>query len=97
MAGKKKEMQRKKMQAQAILEFVFSFVIVALIFFSCVRSMQWVGFALVRPGLEQDEVKSNPAPDNADTWGWAWNALERPSGELPDLKLVFNGELIKAP
>ena len=87
---------RRRIKAQATLEFVFCFIVVLLIFYSCVKAMQWVGIALVRPSIEHKMITENPPDD--DVWaGYLSNPLKLPKDELPDLDLVFQGDVLNSP
>ncbi len=83
--------------AQATLEFIFCFLVLLLIFYSCVRALQWVGVALVRAVSEQDQVAQNPPNDFDLNPGAIGQPLLQPSGEVPDLRLMFKGQLINDP
>ncbi|MDP8265727.1 MAG: hypothetical protein P9M07_02140 [Candidatus Aceula meridiana] len=45
-----------KRKAQVTLEFVFCFFIVMLIFYSCVKALQWLGKALIGPHYQQSRA-----------------------------------------
>jgi hypothetical protein len=95
----KERKQQKNMimpQAQATIEFAFAFVVAILIFYSCVRVIQWVGVALVNPGLENEASKRNSPADN-DAGSVLGESMGRFSGELPEPDFVFKNNVVHSP
>jgi len=95
MKKEEKNNRLQKKQAQATLEFAFCFIVVMLLFYSCVKAMQWVGIALVRPRIDHQEVMRNPPNDVDVDWGDLMKPLDLPEGELPELDLVYQGNIFK--
>ncbi|MDD3374218.1 MAG: hypothetical protein PHY73_00650 [Candidatus Omnitrophica bacterium] len=81
-------------KAQATLEFVFAFIVVMLIFYSCVKALQWAGIIFVRPIVSNESVKQNPPADNAEWWEFK-DQMTRPSEEIPQLNLIFQESLMQ--
>lgn len=83
--------------AQATLEFAFTFIIVVLMLYGCVRIMQWLGLVLGSPGQKHHQglyslcASDSPSCNVYDQLVAAENA----SGQtLPPLNAVFTGQLI---
>lgn len=86
--------------AQATLEFAFTFLIVVLIIYGCVKVLQWLGLGLGTPsekhyqGLYSQCNTNDPACHPTTQL----SAADEASGHaLPKLNAVFRGELITPP
>ena len=87
---------RRRIKAQATLEFAFCLIVVFLIFYSCIKAMQWVGIALVRPSIEHKMITKNPPNDDVEA-EFLSAPLKQSKDELPELDLVFQGNILNNP
>ena len=84
--------------AQATIEFVFAFMIVALMLYSCVKAMQWLGIALGSPVQNHYQgLYSWPGANNADPTVSPQQQLTAADTAttqgMPKLRLIFTGQL----
>ena len=86
----------KKREAQATLEFVFCILIVFLIFYSCVKAMQWTGKALVKPGTEHQTIWQEAMPGYNSTTKQMQEILDL-EGDLPKADFVYRGNFMNKP
>lgn len=73
------------LSAQVTLEFIFCFLVVLLIFYSCVRALQWFGQAIVAPHHEHRKMHQT-AP--------LTQQMETPSDHYPRIRLIYDDEFL---
>jgi len=73
-------------KGQVTLEFVFCFLIIILIFYSCVKALQWVGITLVKTHREHTLIHQGTT---------ATQQLNNVSDDVPTMQLMYTGRLMK--
>lgn len=92
-------------KAQAAIEFTFAFIVVVVMFYACVKALQWIGVAMIGPvGQHYQGLYSYPpGPDGGASTN---NPRFNPVNQLanvdkktmrPKMKLIFDGKLLKEP
>ncbi|MFA6379298.1 MAG: hypothetical protein WCX16_05930 [Candidatus Omnitrophota bacterium] len=82
--------------AQATIEFAFAFIVLVLIFYGCVRALQWLGIVLLAPSTTHYQgLYSWPgAKDNCSTCSPV-DQLNNVDAKLPKLKVVYPGQVVQ--
>ncbi len=94
--GTEKKNTRVNKTAQATIEFAFAFIVVVLVFYGCVKVMQWLGLGLGTP-VENHRAGLHGQCQGASPSCEASSQLDEsnfPSMSMPRLRAVFNGQLI---
>ena len=75
----------KNTSAQVTLEFTFCFLIVLLIFYSCVKALQWYGKAIIAPHVQQFSIHEAINPKNQ---------LRNPADTHVPIRIMYRGEFL---
>jgi uncharacterized protein (UPF0333 family) len=85
--------------AQATLEFVFAFIVLVVIFYGCVKTLQWLGVVLISPvNKHYQGLYSWSGTLNAGSASYNYvQQLNSGDVRLPSLRIVFPGQLFNSP
>ena len=94
-----KKDKKNRTKGQVTLEFTFCLFVVLLIFYSCVKTMQWLGRALAKPGIEHQAFREYDPGEGVGTRTASdmGSPLEIPTGDLPPLDIIYRGEPLVNP
>lgn len=93
---KQKQKSFFQQTAQATLEFAFAFIVLVLIFYGCVKAMQWLGIIAISPIQQhyQGIYSYSYTSQGNSSYASAVDQLSQGAKKFPQLKLVFPGHLM---
>lgn len=92
MLETKKRYKKNKTRGQATLEFAFCFLVVLLIFYSIVKTMQWIGVSLSQTANQHEDMYADGSTTGLRDYD-PMDQLKIVDEKNPKMEIVFNGEL----
>ncbi len=88
----KRKNRNNKLKGQATLEFAFCFLVVLLIFYSIVKTMQWIGVSFSQTANQHEVMYADGSSTGLHNYD-PMDQLDAVNEKNPQMNIVFNGEV----